>query len=197
MLRTSPARCMVASRSVSAGVLLAAPLLAFTATAHAQQVATISEAAQINGGLALQLCITPGVQGPQRAEMFRQAGFSDRVERSTVNSDTTHDFTDPSQSVRIELYYGEMPEHCFVTSDHMGVSIASGVLDQVVPRVHPGYVRRVEAGPPDPETGQPAQCVRYEDPTNPIGEVIGVIPGDGAAGCIGNGTSRFYSSSRV
>lgn len=165
--------------------------------ATAQQVATIGEAAQINGGLALQLCIMPGVRGPQTAAMFRQAGFAESVERSATNSDTTHIFTDPSQSVRVELYYGETPDYCSVTSDHMGVSIASGVLDQVVPRLYPGYVRRVDTGPVDPETGQPAQCVRYEDPTNPIGYVAGVTPGDGAQGCIGNGTSRFYFSARV
>lgn len=165
--------------------------------AHAQQVATIGEAAQINGGLALQLCITPGVQGPQRAELFRQAGFAETVERSGVNSDTTHSFTAPSGSARVELYYGEMPEHCFVTSDHMGVGIASTVLDQVVPRLYPGFVRRIDAGPVDPATGQPAQCVRYEDPTNPIGYVVGVSAGGGAQGCIENGTSVLFMSARV
>ena len=179
-------------------VLCAAVSLAFaTGSVYAQQVATIEEAAQINGGLALQLCIMPGVEGPQTAAMFRQAGFSESVERSSENSDTTHTFTDPSQSVRVELYYGETPLFCSVTSDYMGVSIASGVVDQVVPRLYPGYVRKIETGPTDPETGQPAQCVRYEDPTNPIGYMVGVAPADGAQGCIGNGTSTVYFTARV
>ncbi len=179
-------------------VTLAILLLVNAPHAAAQRnVGTIEEAAQLNGGLALQLCITPGVDGPQTAQMFRQAGFAESVERSGGNSDTTHTFTDPSQSVRVELYYGETADYCSVTSDHMGVSIASGVLDQVVPRIYPGFVRKVDTGPADPETGQPAQCVRYEDPTNPIGYVAGVGPGDGAQGCIGNGTSRFYFSARV
>jgi hypothetical protein len=165
--------------------------------AQAQQVATIEEAAQINGGLALQLCIMPGVEGPQTAAMFRQAGFAESVERSSENSDTTHTFTDPSQSVRVEFYYGEMPLYCSVSSDNMGVSIASGVLDQVVPRLYPGYVRKIETGPIDPETGQPAQCVSYEDPTNPIGYMVAVGPMDGAQGCVGNGTSILYYAARV
>ena len=163
---------------------------------NAQQVATIEEAAQINSGLALQLCIMPGVEGPQTVASFRQAGFSETSE-GNIEDDITFYYTDPSGSVRAEVYYGQMPMHCFVTSEHMGVTTASAVLDQVVPRLYPGFVRRVDAGPIDPATGQPAQCVRYEDPTNPIGYVVGVSPGGGAQGCVENGTSRFYFTARV
>ncbi len=181
-------------------IIICGPLCLFLLSANppaSQQVTTIEEAAQVNGALALQLCITPGIQGPQRAEMFRHAGFAETVERSTENSDTTHSFTAPSESARVELYYGEMPEHCIVTSDHMGVGAASGVLDQVVPGLYPGFVRRVDAGPVDPATGQPAQCVSYEDPTNPIGYMVGVSAGGGAQGCVDNGTSVMFMSARV
>lgn len=136
-----------------------------------QQVATIA-----SSGLALQLCIMPGVQGRQATQMFRQAGFSETSEGS-IDDDITFYDNDPSESVRVELYYGQMPMHRIVTSDHIGGTVASGVLDQVVPRLYPDYVRRVETGPVDPATGQPAQGVTYEHPTNPIGHAVGVGAG--------------------
>lgn len=177
-------------RIIFLGVALVAP-------ARAQQVGTIGEAAQINGGLALQFCMAQGVDGPQTAAMFRQAGFAERVERSTGNSDTTHYFTAPSNSVRAELYYGETAPYCSVYSDHMSATVAGAIVDQIVPKLRPGYVRKVETGPVNPATGKPAQCVRYEDPTNPIGEVIGAGPGGAAQSCIDNGRTHFFITYRV
>jgi hypothetical protein len=40
--------------------------------------------------------------------------------------------------------------------------------------------------------------VTYEDPTNPIGLIIGVAPLQASGtGCIDDGTALFYSSYRV
>ncbi|MEO9781200.1 MAG: hypothetical protein ABJH07_09160 [Sedimentitalea sp.] len=174
-------------RSLLISLLLAAPVAA----------QTVEEAARINAEIALQLCIQPHVQPAMRAQMFRNAGFTERVERSHMNSDTTHTFTAPANTVEVELYYGEMPEHCQVSSNYLGVTAASPVVDSVVPQFYPGFVRRAQQGPIDPATGQPAQCIVYEDPTNPIGLAIGVSPGQGAQGCVENGTSVFYLTARV
>lgn len=173
--------------------LAAIALLSLAAPAWAQ---TFEDAVRANTALALELCLGRGDPAAM-AERFRAAGFAERVERSTVNSDTTHHFTAPAETASVELYYGEMPEHCGVSTMHLGVSDAAGVLDAVVPRLFPGYVRKVVQGDVDPATGRAALCVSYEDPTNPIGHVVGVSPGGDAGACVENGTSLFYSSYRV
>ena len=167
------------------------------ATAAPASAQSFEEAVRINAAVALELCLSGGRDMAAWAARFRAAGFSERVERSTSNSDTTHIFTAPADTVGVVLYYGEMPEYCSVESDHLAVTAASPVLDEVVPRLYPGYVRLVDEGPVDPATGAPAQCVRYEDPTNPIGHVVGVTAGGDAGACIDNGTALFYSSYRV
>jgi hypothetical protein len=158
---------------------------------------TFDDAVRANFGLGVQLCLSGGGDMAAWAGQFRAAGFAERVERSAENSDTTHHFTAPADTVTVELFYGEQPEYCSVVTRHMGVSAASEVLDAVVPGIHPGYVREVTQGAPDPTSGQPATCVSYEDPTNPIGHIVGIAPGGGAEGCVANGTSLFYSSYRV
>lgn len=168
-------------------------LLSLASPAAAQ---TFDEAVRANFGLGVQLCLSGGGDMEAWAGQFRTAGFAERVERSSENSDTTHYFTAPADTVTVELYYGEQPEYCSVATQHMGVTDASAILDAVVPGIHPGYVRDVTQGPPDP-TGQPASCVSYEDPTNPIGHIVGIAPGGAAEGCAANGTSQFYSSYRV
>ena len=158
---------------------------------------TFDEAVRINLALGVQLC-TQRVAGVEnRVDMFRAAGFSERVERTNVNSDTTHYFTAPAETVLVELYYGEMPEECSVSTNHLGVTGASEVLDAAIPRLFPGYVRKVAQGSINPATGLPAICVHYEDPTNPIGDVIGVWPGGSSQTCVDDGTSQIFSSSRV
>jgi hypothetical protein len=67
----------------------------------------------------------------------------------------------------------------------------------VVPRLYPGYVRKVTTGAVNPATGQPAQCVSYEDPANEVGHVVGVAPASDGTVCLDDGTSEFYSSYRV
>ncbi|MEP2030884.1 MAG: hypothetical protein ABJI96_19480 [Paracoccaceae bacterium] len=173
------------------------PLLAAFCLATAAPAQTFDEAVRINLLLGLQLCTQRFARVEDRANSFRTAGFGERVDRATVNSDTTHYFTAPANTVRVELYYGEMPEHCIVSTIHLGVSGASQVLDAAMPRLYPGYVRKVTQGPVNPATGMPAICVRYEDPTNPIGEVIGVISADGSQSCVESGTSEIFSASRV
>ena len=158
---------------------------------------TFEEAVRINAAIALELCLRGGSDMAAWAGRFRAAGFAERVERSTENSDTTHYFTAPADTVRVEFYYGEMPELCIVRTDHLNVTDAASILDQVVPLLHPGYVRLAMPGAPDPTTGIPAQCVRYEDPSNPIGHVIGALPGGNRGDCVNDGTATFYSSYRV
>ncbi len=176
---------------------LALPLLLATPAPAPALAQTLEEAAWANMSLAIQLCeAKTGGNMEAWAQLFRNAGFAERVERSATNSDTTHWFTAPADTVTVELYYGEMPEHCGVTTRLQGVTRSSLLLDALVPQMFPGYVRRVTEGAPDPATGQPALCVRYEDPTNEIGHVVGVIP-TGADGCVENGTSQYYSSYRV
>jgi PBP1b-binding outer membrane lipoprotein LpoB len=87
-----------------------------------------------------------------------------------------------------------MPEFCSPKTQHMGVSRTSQLLDALIPQIYPTYVRQVTQGPPDPATGQPATCVRYEDPANEIGHVVGVTT---EQDCVENGTSLIYSSYRV
>lgn len=165
-------------------LLLAAP------PAHAQ---TMAEAAWANMAVAVQLCETRTNDMTAKAQTFRDTGFSEWVERSSTNSDTTHYFTAPADSVVVELYYGEMPEDCRVKSAHLGVTLASQLLDDLIPKLYPTYVRKVEIGPIGP-SGQPATCVRYEDPSNEIGHVVGAST---EQGCVDNGTSLIFSSSRV
>ena len=172
-------------------------LLGATFAAYKANAQTFDEAVRMNVALALQLCNTPGWNGNLRASQFRAAGFSERVDRSTVNSDTTHFFNAPADTVSVEFYYGEMPEHCIVTSNHLSASDASAVLDSVIPRLYPGFLRKVQQGAINPATGRSAQCVTYEDPTNPIGLIIGVGAGNNATGCVDNGSSVFFSSYRV
>ncbi|MGZ2258979.1 hypothetical protein [Roseobacter sp. A03A-229] len=167
--------------------LTACAALLATATPAVPQ--SFEEAVWANTSLALQYCLSDGVAGATRAAWFRQAGFNESVDRSTVNADTTHIFTAPADTVQIELYYGEMPQHCIVTTQHMGVTQGSVLLDGLVPQIFPGFARRVVPG-----TG--ANCVTYEDPTNPIGLAIGVSSA-GNQGCAEDGTAVFYSTYRV
>jgi hypothetical protein len=163
------------------------------APANAQ---SFEEAVRANLSAGAQLCLSGGSDVPAWVNSFRAAGFAERVERSALNSDTTHYFTAPAGTAEVELYYGEMPEHCFAKSRHLGVTAASQVLDTLIPRLYPGYSRVVAQGATDPATGRSATCVRYEDPTNPIGHVVGVTS-DAGDGCIEDGTSVIYSSYRV
>ncbi|MBL3701583.1 hypothetical protein GI582_02625 [Sulfitobacter sp. BDSS02] len=146
---------------------------------------------------ALRLCIQPGMQPQMRADMFRQSGFRETSSDYAGNGDTTLMFSSPEGSIEVELYYGNMPEHCLATSSLIGVNEASAILDQVVPQIYPGYVRQVQYGVDNPDTGKTPTCARYEDPTTPIGDVIGVIAGDDSHRCSEDGSSRFYQSSRV
>ena len=140
---------------------------------------SFDRAVKINLALAIRLCTQRVGRVDNRVGMFRAAGFSERVDRSNTNSDTTHYFNAPAETkFSIELYYGEMPEECVVSTRFLGVTEASKALDYVMGKLNSGYVRRVTHGQIDPDTGQPAVCVRYEDPANAIGEVIGVLPKD-------------------
>jgi hypothetical protein len=161
--------------------------IAFVPVASSAQ--SFDDAVWANASLALQLCIAGTAPGEVRAQWFRNAGFTETVMRTPGNSDTTHTFTAPSDTVSVELYYGEMPEHCIVSSAHMGVARAGALLDALIPQIFPGYAR-------SPIDGDGAQCVRYIDPTNPIGHVVGVISMSTQT-CAENGTVQFYSSYRV
>ncbi|MCV3272190.1 hypothetical protein [Roseobacter sinensis] len=184
--RGRPARDLLARGLGVARLVIVSGALAIATPALPQ---TFEEAVWANTGLALQYCLTEGAAGATRAAWFRQAGFSERVERSSVNSDTTHIFTAPADTVEVELYYGEMPQHCIVTTRHMGVTQGSALLDGLVPQIFPGFARRVIPG-------AGADCVTYEDPTNPIGLAIGVNSATDQ-GCAENGTAVFYSTYRV
>ncbi|MDF0602293.1 hypothetical protein P1J78_16250 [Psychromarinibacter sp. C21-152] len=169
-------------------------IAALTAPANAQDAARAGQTldtAHEDVALGLRLCLGGGSDMEAWAQTFYDAGFTGEVERSAVNSDTTHRLRAPSGAAEVELYYGEMPEYCAVTSGHMGVAAAAGVLDRVMPTLRPGYARKVTTGPDG------TRCVRYEDPTSPIGHVVGVLPGGDSNECTENGTSRIYSSYRV
>ena len=162
------------------------------------QAQSFEEAVRLNLGLGLQLCLAPGQGGEARANSFVAAGFAHTVRRE-ANGDTYYTFTAPAGTMSAELSFGNLPEECRVKTDHLGVTGASAVLDAVVPRLYPGFRRIVVQGPPDPATGQPAICVRYEDPANPIGLVIGTVSGPGPAGqgCFETGTAELFQSYRV
>jgi hypothetical protein len=175
--------------------LALSPLLLLAGLAPAASQ-SFEEAVRSNLSVGAQLCLSGGSDMQAWANSFRAAGFAERVERSSGNSDTTHHFTAPADTASVELYYGEMPEHCVARTRHLGVTGASEVLDALLPRLYPGYARIVAQGGVDSATGQPAICVRYEDPTNPIGHVVGVTS-DAGEGCVEDGTSTIYSSYRV
>jgi hypothetical protein len=150
---------------------------------------TLDDAVWANAALALQLCNAGTVPSESRAAWFRNAGFAETVQRSPTNSDTTHWFSAPAKTVTVELYYGEMPEHCLVASRHMGVGRANQLLDAIIPQIFPGFLRREQPG-------SGVVCVTYEDPTNPIGLIIGVVSGT-TSDCRDDGTVEFYSTARV
>lgn len=154
---------------------------------------TMAEAAWANMAAAVQLCEMRTSDMNAKAQAFRNTGFSEQVVRSGGNSDTTHIFTAPAETVVVQLYYGEMPEECGIQSAHLGVTLASQLLDELIPTLYPTYVRRAITGPAGP-SGQPAVCVRYEDPANEIGHMIGTSTDQG---CVDDGTSLIYSSYRV
>lgn len=158
---------------------------------------TNSASARSNFANAVRFCIQPGMSPETRANMFRQAGFITRSGDYSDNGDTTLIFATPDGSTEVEFYYGQMPEHCFGSSSSLGVTEASEVLDQVVPQLYPGYTRQVEYGVDNPDTGKTPTCVRYEDPTTPIGYVVGVSAGENSNRCSEVGSSSFYHSSRV
>lgn len=170
------------------------PILGTVATAvllaPAAPAQTVEEAAWSNAALALQYCLAGEAPGDTRAAWFRQAGFAETVERSSTNSDTTHVFTAPADTVTVTLYYGEMPMDCSVESPVMGVTRASQLLDALIPQVLPGFLRRTQTG----ESG--AVCVSFEDGTNPIGLFVGLGSAQ-QGGCIDDGTVRFFSTYRV
>jgi hypothetical protein len=191
--RTTPSRRAMA-RPLNR-TRLACVLFAATSSGSHARAQTFDEAVWANMAVAVQLCETrTGGDMAAWAQLFLSAGFAETVERSTTNADTTHRFTAPAETVVVELYYGEMPEYCSPRTEHMGVSRSSQLLDALIPQIYPTYVRRVTQGAPDPTTGQPATCVRFEDPANEIGHVIGVTT---EQDCVENGTSLIYSSYRV
>lgn len=157
---------------------------------------TAEEALRTNTAVALNLCISsfPSIEANLAA--FRTAGFSETVERSSGNSDTTHTFTGPNGMVVAELYYGEMAPDCRVRTQ-MGVTAASEVLDWIVPQVRPGYAREVTLGAPDPATGRPAECVRYVEQGRAIPFVIGVGADTQSVECAETGASVLFSFSAV
>lgn len=176
----------------------AGALLGLVASPLPSAAQTFDDAVWANTSLALQFCLSGQVSPQTRAAWFRAAGFAESVERSQINADTTHTFTAPADTVRVELYYGEMPEHCTVETSHLNVTRAGALLDAMIPGLFPGYTRRSRTGPLDPTTGQAAVCISYEDPASPIGHVVGVLPtGQDDGSCIDNGTALFYSSFRV
>ncbi|NJN06266.1 MAG: hypothetical protein HC814_07750 [Rhodobacteraceae bacterium] len=117
--------------------MMRACILALACAAQPSSAQTFEEAVWANASLAVQLCNAGQAQGPVRAAWFRDAGFTENVERSSVNSDTTHRFEAPAGTVTVELYYGEMPEHCAVRTSHMGVSRGSALLDALIPGLFP------------------------------------------------------------
>lgn len=156
---------------------------------------TMQEAAQINLQLAASICFRPGNPNTT-VNAFRAAGFTETVQRSTVNSDTNFTFRAPAETVVVKFYYGEMPDDCSVSSQFASVTVASAILDQVIPQYYPGFLRKVTTGPVNPQTGQAAYCVGYEDPTNPIGLFFGV-GSQNAQGCVDDGTSVLFYTYRV
>lgn len=173
--------------------LIAACLLPVPAMAQ-----SFDEAVWTNTSIAVQLCLQPTRDLNAWANSFRSSGFSETVVRD--NNDTTHRFSAPADTVTVELYYGNLPDHCHVETRHLGVTGLSQMLDTIVPRLFPSYVRIANQGAVDPATGQPALCVRYEDPANPIGHVVGAAtldPAPNQTGCVDNGTSTLFSSYRV
>lgn len=153
------------------------------------------EAVRQNLALGLRLCIEGEMPPEARAATFRSAGFAERLQKSDGN--TMHHFTAPGETARVELSYGEMPSDCRVFTEHLGVTGAAAVLDWVVPQLAPNLVRIETLGEINPATGQPALCVRYEDPANPIGLVIGALPGNTNSACAETGASILYQSYRV
>jgi hypothetical protein len=177
-------------------------ILAGVAPAGAQ---TFAEAVWANIAIAIQLCEARErrLQGYGQIaawpQVFRAAGFVEkRIERlgTVPHVDTTYWFAAPADTVEVEVYHGGMPEHCSVRTGHQGVSATSQLLDGLIPQMFPGYVRHVTEGAPDPATGRSTICVRYEDPTNEIGHVVGVTS-DAGDGCVEDGTSLVFSSYRV
>ncbi|MEM9344130.1 MAG: hypothetical protein AAGA87_13890 [Pseudomonadota bacterium] len=177
---------LLAYRKPEVGDIAGFVISGLPTAAPAQQQPQAQSPAAANFALAAELCLRPGIPGAQRAQMFRQAGFSERVERSTGNSDTTHYFTAPGNSATAQLYYGEMPSDCFATSGSVGASQATAILDGLMPRFYPSYIRKPTQGPGG------ATCVTYEQPGTPIPHVIGVAAEGGAQSCAENGTSRIY-----
>jgi hypothetical protein len=156
---------------------------------------TFAEAARANLALAVELCLRPGTANQQRVANFRAAGFAEQVESSL--GDTVHHFSAPADTVKAEFYYGQMPEECTVTSNHVGVTDASAILDRIVPQLYPGYIRNVVQGPLSSTTGRAAICVSYQQPNSPIPHVIGVTAARTADTCTDDGTSRIYDVTLV
>ncbi len=73
------------TQSMQIGTLIL--LLLAGPPAHAQ---TMAEAAWANMAVAVQLCETRTSDMNAWAQAFRDTGFSEQVERSGSNSDTTH-----------------------------------------------------------------------------------------------------------
>lgn len=171
---------------------LCAAMLAIWSQTGAATALTVEEAARANVELAFDLCmaVEGGLDG--WADSFRRAGFAERVERNGI--DVTHWFTAPAETAEVELYYGNLPEHCWVTSSKLGVTAASAVLDAVLPRHRPGHRRSVSYGAPDPATGQPATCVRYDDPVNEIGQGYAVVADTVNYDCVESGRSAIIQT---
>lgn len=157
---------------------------------------SFEEAVRANVALGVRLCaVEAGGNFALWTSRFRAAGFAERVEQS--GGMTIHRFTAPAGTARVDLSYGQLPAECRVHSDHLGVTGASALLDEIAPGLYPTYRRVETGGAPDPATGRPALCVRYEDPSSPIPHTIGAWPGGQAQGCVENGTSVISSFSAV
>ncbi|WP_146036524.1 hypothetical protein [Pseudotabrizicola formosa] len=184
----TPVKRMGGNGRITGQMGLALTLLA-ASPAPAQ---TMAEAAWANMAVAVQLCEIRTSDLDAWAQSFRNTGFSEPSDRSDVAEYITHRFTAPAQTVVVDISYGETPEECHLHSAYLDVTLASHLLDELIPKLHPTYVRKVTNGEVGP-SGQPALCVSYEDPSTPIGHVVGA---SSEQGCVDDGTSRIYSSYR-
>lgn len=146
------------------------------------------DAVRANLALALQLCLTETGSAQATVSAFVGAGFAYST-RGTPGQDVWHQFAAPSDTVRAELYEGQMAPDCTVMSDHIGTTAAIPVVGAILNQLYPGRFAMEQTEGPG--------CASFTDNSRAIPFVVSVRGGGEMQPCADTGTVHILSFSAV
>jgi hypothetical protein len=146
------------------------------------------DAVRANVALALQLCLMETGSAQATVSAFTGAGFAYST-RGTPGRDVWHQFAAPADTVRAELYEGQLAPDCAVMSDHIGTTAAIPVVGALLNQLYPGRFALEQTEGPG--------CGSFTDTSRAIPFVVSVTGGGEMRPCADTGTVHILSFSAV